>query len=583
MTELPSDSATHLNSAKVSTTVTSKKAWTISVAASVLLVAGVVGMLFFSGYRFFVVETPSMATTAPVGTLVITRPQASYAIGDVVSYQSKTRVYTHRIVAETPQGWTTKGDLNGATDPLPVKNSQIIGAVVFYGKYIGFFVRGLPWVLLGWLVVYLITLLPRVRPSWRWQIRLFGGSLVVSLVTLWLRPWVNVLMTGYVPADVGVDMHLVNTGIFPVNVLGTILQSGQDAVVNQTVAAADGKYYVTPTLALNAGWFLAMLAICLTPMVIALFVRPEADVEELEAVEDEQPEPAEEPVSPWRRHREYGWIALAALATVIGVSLVLQFSTNAAFASQITNSNNSLGTRTWFSCSNAETGTSGVRFVWDLTSNANQTDQSGNSRTGTRYGSRPTVSTSSPCPNDSTQRSLQFNGATCYTQANALTENETYSMELWFNTTDTSNNGKLIGFGDSTQVSDTHYDRHVYIDPTGRVVFGVWPGQQMVVSSPAGKNYADGTWHHMVATSAPGKISLYLDGSLVGSRSDTAGQDQYNGYWKVGCGVLAQWQDATGVARPFASYYTGNLARVAVYDVTLTATQVSEHYIAGTA
>jgi hypothetical protein len=104
------------------------------------------------------------------------------------------------------------------------------------------------------------------------------------------------------------------------------------------------------------------------------------------------------------------------------------------------------------------------------------------------------------------------------------------------------------------------------------------------VSSAAGKSYADGAWHHVVATSAPGKISLYLDGTLVSSRADTAGQDvSFSGYWEVGCGLLAQWQDAAGTAQNFSSYYTGNLRLAAVYDKTLTATQVKEHYLAGTA
>jgi len=68
-----------------------------------------------------------------------------------------------------------------------------------------------------------------------------------------------------------------------------------------------------------------------------------------------------------------------------------------------------------------------------------------------------------------------------------------------------------------------------------------------VVSSPAGKSWADGAWHHVVATSAPGMISLYLDGNLISSRSDTAGQDvSFSGYWEVGCGLLAWWSSTHG-------------------------------------
>src|SRR5664279_5294756 len=134
-----------------------------SVSAGILLVVLVFVGLFGGGYRFFVVQTPSMATTAPVGTLVGVHPEASYGIGDIISFERSDRSYTHRIVAQTAQGWVTKGDLNGAPDPLPVTNSQITGKVVFIGKYLGFLVDALPWILLGAAIVYAITLLPRVR------------------------------------------------------------------------------------------------------------------------------------------------------------------------------------------------------------------------------------------------------------------------------------------------------------------------------------------------------------------------------------------------------------------------------------
>jgi hypothetical protein len=277
--------------------------------------------------------------------------------------------------------------------------------------------------------------------------------------------------------------------------------------------------------------------------------------------------------------------AFVVAAAVVAVSLVLQAGTQSAYGASIRNSTNTAGTRTWFSCQNAETLTSGARFVWGLTALGNQTDLTTNNRTGTlkNNGTAATVTTaSSPCPHD-TQGSMTFNGGTCIYTGAAVTGNETYSEEVWFKTTNTSLNGKLMGFADTTTpTSQAHYDRHIYIDTTGRVVFGVWPSVQSVVSSPAGKNWADGAWHHVVVTSAPGAISLYLDGNLISSRADTAGQDVYSGYWEVGCGLLAQWQDAAGTPQNFSSYYTGSLRLAAVYDKTLSATEVKEHYVAGT-
>jgi signal peptidase I len=572
--------------------VTSKKAWTISVSASVLLVVLVFVGLLGGGYRFFVVKTPSMATTAPVGTLVAVHPEASYAIGDIISFERSDRSYTHRIVAQTAQGWVTKGDLNGSPDPLPVTSSQILGKVVFIGKYLGFLVDALPWILVGCAFVYAVTLLPRVRPSWRWQIRLVGWSLVTSIVALWQHPWVNMVMLGYVPDDnVGVDMHLVNSGIFPVRVLGTVLQSGQDAVVNQTIADAGGHYTVTPQLALNLAWFLALLFICLAPTIVSLLIPVEdpSPVAAAEAQEVSEDEPKPVPTRLRRLVLAEAFVpALVVIAAIIAVSMVLQAGTQSAYATSIKNSTDTAGTRTWFTCQNAETGTANERFVWSLSARGNQTDLTTSpQRNGTVFGTNPSTNNSlpsPPCPRDTTQTSLNFTGSTCITQTTAVVGTDVYSLEVWFRTS-THANGKLIGFGDSTQVADSKWDRHVYIDATGRVEFGAWPFVERVVASPAGQNYADGNWHHMMATSASsGVISLYLDGVLVGSRADAAGQESYSGYWKVGCGNLNTWEDGSGNQQTnWPNYYTGQLRFAAVYDRTLSAAEVLEHYQAGTA
>ncbi len=63
-----------------------------------------------------------------------------------------------------------------------------------------------------------------------------------------------------------------------------------------------------------------------------------------------------------------------------------------------------------------------------------------------------------------------------------------------------------------------------------------------------------------------------------------------HGYWKVGCGNLANWQNAATAASGSTAldytgpdYFTGQIQYAAVYTSVLTATQVREHYIAGAA
>jgi signal peptidase I len=560
------------------------RAWKISVVASLVLVAGVFVALLGAGFRFYVVETPSMGTTAPVGTLVAVHGRDAYAVGDVISYSRNGRVYTHRVVAVTPQGFTTQGDINGTPDALPVRASEVVGAVTFYGKDLGFVVKALPWLVLAGVLVYVVSLMQWVGHGRRWRFRLVGWSLAASFASLWVRPWVNMVMTGYVAQADGVEMHLVNTGILPLKVLGTVLASGQDAVVTQTMADAAGHYTVAPHLALNSWYFALLLAICLTPLVAALAIRAEQAV----------PAAAEqEPVSVRRRWEGFssiGPVALTGTASVVAAVLVLQLSTNAAFAASISNSTDTVGTKTWFTCESAESLTPGALLVWGLTVAGTQTDLTTNAIAGTMRtvngGTAAIQSSSSPCPHD-TQGSLQLNGATCIFMNGTTASSDTYSEEVWFRSTATSLNGLLIGFSDNstpTTGSQKYFDRHVYLDGAGRVVFGVLAGgAQTVVASPAGTSYADGAWHHVVATSTVGTISLYLDGALVATRVNVAAQAAYKGDWMVGCGVLAGWPDATGTSRAFPAYYTGNLRLAAVYGVALSASQVKDHYLAGQA
>ena len=76
-----------------------------------------------------------------------------------------------------------------------------------------------------------------------------------------------------------------------------------------------------------------------------------------------------------------------------------------------------------------------------------------------------------------------------------------YSEEIWFKTT-TTTGGKLIGFGnDSRPVLSSSYDRHVYMQNDGQLVFGVWTVRR--TPSPRRPRYNDGQWHHVVATQGP--------------------------------------------------------------------------------
>jgi PKD repeat protein len=152
--------------------------------------------------------------------------------------------------------------------------------------------------------------------------------------------------------------------------------------------------------------------------------------------------------------------------------------------------------------------------------------------------------------------------------AGPVTGPTTYSEEVWFKTT-TTHGGKLIGFGDQPSGLSSNYDRHVYMENSGQLTFGVWTGQANTITSA--KSYNDGAWHHLVATQGSDGMTLYVDGAAVGTNAQTQAQ-AYSGYWRLG------GDSSWGGDSP---WFAGYLDEAAVYSSELTADQVKAHYRAG--
>lgn len=139
----------------------------------------------------------------------------------------------------------------------------------------------------------------------------------------------------------------------------------------------------------------------------------------------------------------------------------------------------------------------------------------------------------------------------------------TFTSEAWFATT--SAGGRIIGFGNTAAGRSTNYDRHIYLDSSGRIVFGIWNGGSYTITTAGA--YNDGAWHHVVGTLGPDGMALYVDGDLVGTNAHS-GVDAYNGYWRLGADNI--W-DGGG-------QLNGLVDEAAVYDHVLTASQVRAHY-----
>ncbi len=92
-----------------------------------------------------IVKSGSMEPTILTGSVVIVKPQASYRVGDIITFGEDTARQiptTHRIIESAGDfssiTFTTKGDANEEQDPSPVGERDVIGKVIFAISYMGY-------------------------------------------------------------------------------------------------------------------------------------------------------------------------------------------------------------------------------------------------------------------------------------------------------------------------------------------------------------------------------------------------------------------------------------------------------------
>jgi signal peptidase I len=175
-----------------------------------------------------------------------------------------------------------------------------------------------------------------------------------------------------------------------------------------------------------------------------------------------------------------------------------------------------------------------------------------------------------PACGSSDTRAVRLDGVAGAITSTALVPNpQTFSVQIWFNTT-TVRGGKLIGFGSSSTGASVNYDRHIYMTNTGQLVFGVYSGVVYAVTSPAA--YNNGAWHLATGTYSPATgMKLYVDGGQVGSTVMVPSAEVYDGYWRIGYDNLDSWGST-----PTSRYFAGAVAQASVYPTVLSPTQAYE-------
>lgn len=274
-------------------------------------------------------------------------------------------------------------------------------------------------------------------------------------------------------------------------------------------------------------------------------------------------------------------IAAVAAGTALLALAGIALATPGAFggySAAITNSTDSAGTASAFQCTSAlAPDSASALFQWPLSDPAGSTsvaDISGSAHAGVYQGTTTTDS-SAPmaCPRDP-GTSWALDGATQSAYYNAPQTNpQVFTVEIWFRTTVAG--GKLIGFGTTKTGGSSQYDRHLYINSSGQVVFGVYSSTAHAVTSPA--TYTDGAWHSAAGTLSSAGMVLYVDGVQVASDPSSTAAENATGYWRVGYDTIGGvWPNA-----PASAYFKGRLRYAAVYTTALTAAQIKAHDAAG--
>ena len=117
----------------------------------VLLLLSVAGLFLASllpipgNIKVKIVKSGSMEPAIHTGSIVVVKPQSSYAVGDVITFGEDTKVRiptTHRIVSVRDDAGTVsysaKGDANEEADPIVVSKGSVIGKVTFAIPYAGY-------------------------------------------------------------------------------------------------------------------------------------------------------------------------------------------------------------------------------------------------------------------------------------------------------------------------------------------------------------------------------------------------------------------------------------------------------------
>jgi signal peptidase I len=260
------------------------------------------------------------------------------------------------------------------------------------------------------------------------------------------------------------------------------------------------------------------------------------------------------------------------LSILLAGCLVLAGGTGAAFNSSASNPTSSLATSTYPCLTRTPAYSPYFYLAYNEASGTSALDSSGNGRAGTLTSGA--TRTGGSCTTNASPV-LTLDGSTGQVTTSSLVSGpNVFTVATWLRTT-TTTGGKLIGFGNAQSGPSSAYDRQIYMNNAGKLIFGIYNSGYYTITSSA--SYNDGKLHHVAATLSSSGMALYVDGARVGTNFSTTRAEPQTGYWRIGYDNTSGWPTA-----PSSNFFRGDLDDTAVYLSALTAAQISAEYAKGT-
>lgn len=252
--------------------------------ASWTLLAALIGFVAFclvwrvDGGRWERVETPSMGTVAPVGTLLWIKPADFDGLrkGDFITFHppGSTATYSHRVLERHDDGTISTKGVIPAPDPWRLHADDVVGEVRMRWWGVGWLVAAAPVLLVGGLLVAGVRSV--ASRSWRLPATILLGSLVLTAAIVWYRPFISAQQLSFAAATTGgADASYVGTGLLPIRLQAhhgehVDLRAGEVGTVHVPQADHDQKLRVELKPAVPLWWWVGLVLACFLPALYSL-------------------------------------------------------------------------------------------------------------------------------------------------------------------------------------------------------------------------------------------------------------------------------------------------------------------------